>query len=218
MIKMLYVVSIVCLLGASLLFGLCGVQGMQGVPRDGRDPGIPVSERLHARQSLNGDNNAGSNPLLEQAQALALYLNPPKPPTPPPAAPPRATLPPAPRPAVTTPKFRLLSTSCHHSRPEQSLALVSEPGKGEHWIRKGDSLGHLVVEGIKDGTLIYRDGGQLREVTVTVKQTAELARVASTAAAATPSVKPDVTLVNALRTKAPGRRVPNAPRAGYEQE
>jgi hypothetical protein len=215
---MLYLASILCLTSGGLLFGLCGRQWMQGVPGDERDSWLSATERLRLRENVAGNDQAAASPLLRQAEALALYLNPPKPPAPPAAARPRVNPPPAPRPAATTPKFRLLSTSCHHSRPEQSLALVSEPGKGEHWVRKGDSLGHLVVEGIKDGTLIYRDGGQLQEVTVTTKQAAELARVASTAGAATPSVKPEVTLVNALRTKAPGRQVPNAPRARYEQE
>lgn len=157
------------------------------------------------------------SPLIAEATAFALYLDPPKPP-PPPQTQPRVSPPqPAPRPVVTIPKFRLLSTSCHVSRPEKSLALVSEPGQGERWVRKGDQLGHLVVESIRDGTLVYRDGAELREVSVIMRPTVELARAIPGAASSPRIAGPDMRLVNAAGTNEPERKAANDQTTTYER-
>jgi len=181
---MLHVVSILCLMSAGLLFGLCGMQWVQGVPADERDPWIPAAERLRLRQSLNDNNNASSSPLLEQAGVLARYLNPPKP-VPPrqetsrPTAgrPPVST--PVSRPPNPTPQFRILAISYYRSRPDQSLALVWDAQKGGYWIKKGDRLGHFVIERIEKQAVIYRDGDQLRQMAIALKPSVPLARLKS---------------------------------------
>ncbi len=181
MVKMLYVVSILCLMGASLLFGLCGVQWMQGAPPDERDPWVPVAERLRVRQDLNDNGKAASSPLLEEAEALARYLDPPKPPAPRkeaslPTVSPASVSAPVPRPPSPTPQFRILAISYYRSNPERSLAMVWDATKGGYWIKKGDRLGHFVVERIEKEAILYRDGDQLRQMAVAVKQPAQLAR------------------------------------------
>ena len=44
------------------------------------------------------------------------------------------------------------------------MALVSEPGSGTGWVKKGARLGHFVVDKVERGTLVYRDGDRLCEV------------------------------------------------------
>lgn len=95
------------------------------------------------------------SPLVQQAGAFALYLNPP------PAKTPRAatgrTTDTTRGPAVT-PKFKLLGTSYYKGQPELSLALIDEPGKGLHWFRQSSKLGHLLIEQVKDGIVVFKDG------------------------------------------------------------
>ncbi len=202
MVKMLYVVSILCLICASLLFGRCAVQWLQGVPADERAPGIPLSERLRMRQGLNGNTNAASTPLLEQAEALALYLDPPKPPprvstSQPTVSPATVSPPPVPRPPNPTPQFRLLAISYYRSSPDRSLAMVWDASKGGYWIKKGDRLGHFVVERIEKEAIYYRDGDQLRQMAVAVKQPVQLARPKSKESASIQKVAANQTLVSA---------------------
>ena len=61
-------------------------------------------------------------------------------------------------------KFDLIGTSYYASRPELSLAYINEPGKGLYWVRQGASVGHLLIEEVKDGSVIVKD----REKTVTL--------------------------------------------------
>lgn len=197
MVKMLYVVSILCVLCASLLFGHCGVQWMQGVPPDERDPWIPATERLRLRQSLNGQDKAASSPLLEQAEAFALHLNPPKPAPRQETSLPAVSPPPAPRPPSPTPQFRILAISYYRSSPDKSLAMVWDANKGGYWIKKGDRLGHFVIERIEKEAIIYRDGDQLRQMAVAVKQPVPLARPKSKESASLQKVAANGTLVSA---------------------
>jgi hypothetical protein len=104
------------------------------------------------------------------------------------------------------------------SRPEKSLALVSEPGQGERWVRKGDQLGRLVVESIRDGTLVYRDGAELREVSVIMTPTVELARAIPGAALSPQIAGPDMRLVNAAGTNEPERKAASDQPAKYERQ
>ena len=197
MMKMLYVVSILCLIGAGLLFGFCGVQWMQGVPPDERDPWIPATERLRQRQSLNGHDNAAPSPLLEQAEAFALHLNPPKPPPRAETSLPAVSPPPAPRPPSPTPQFRILAISYYRSSPDKSLAMVWDANKGGYWIKKGDRLGHFVIERIEKEAIIYRDGDQLRQMAVAIKQPVPLARLKSKESASIQEMAANQTLVSA---------------------
>jgi len=199
-VKMLYVFSILSLICAGLLLGLCSAQWLQGVPPNERDLGQPISERLRAVQSANG-TNAGSSPLLEQAQALALYLDPPKPlrkENPQPISSPLAgSAPPVVRPPTATPQFRLLAISYYRASPEKSLAMVWDATKGGYWVRKGDRLGHFVVERIEKEAVFYRDGDQLRQMAVAIKQPVQLAKPKSRESASIQKVAVHETVVSA---------------------
>jgi hypothetical protein len=102
------------------------------------------------------------------------------------------------------PQFRLLSTSYHRSCPEKSLALVAEPGKGGYWIAQGDRVGHLVVERIKDGRIVWRDGSRLQETAVAIKDTPSLAQVKSRMPVAVRSGGSEVRPVSASLSDARG--------------
>ncbi|MBN1975050.1 MAG: hypothetical protein JW787_15520, partial [Sedimentisphaerales bacterium] len=103
------------------------------------------------------------SPLVSQAGEFALFIDPPKPPAP---AEKIVESPKITPPIVSTPKplsarFKVLSTSCNRDRPEDSVALISEPGKGELWVKKGDFIGNFVLERIEPGVIIYRYGSQV---------------------------------------------------------
>jgi len=94
------------------------------------------------------------SPLVKQAGSFALYLNPPKPRSPRPTTSRGGTIK---RPPAATPKFTLVVTSYNKDRPDQSIAMIDEPGKGHSWVRNGDKVGHLFIEQIKDGVVVVKD-------------------------------------------------------------
>jgi hypothetical protein len=114
------------------------------------------------KSAVAADTGAIS-PLVQQAEKFAAYLNP---------LPPKREKPtparkksPAVKPSTPiTAKFDLLGTSYYHQRPELSLALINEPGAGLRWIRQSSKIGHLVVEQIKDGKVVIRDGTNTYEL------------------------------------------------------
>ena len=121
-----------------------------------------VIERFN--KTVGNKAKTGQNeisPLVQQAGAFALYLNPP------PAKTPRAvtgrTTDTTRGPAVT-PKFKVLGTSYYKGQPELSLALIDEPGKGLHWVRQSSKVGHLLIEQVKDGIVVFKDGKRTFEL------------------------------------------------------
>jgi hypothetical protein len=45
-----------------------------------------------------------------------------------------------------------------------SLALIDEPGKGLRWVRPSSKVGHLIIEQVKDGIVVVRDGQNSFEI------------------------------------------------------
>jgi hypothetical protein len=166
MIKTLRITTIVAAILAGLLLVFPIVFGVRS---DGKieellkSPG--VIERFKEAAGTKAREVEGDSPLIKQAVAFGLYLNG-GPPKPKPVAMPQ-TAPTLPRPSVpVSNKFKLISTSVYESHPEQSIALIDEPGKGPHWIRQSASVGHLVIEQIKDGVVVIRDGQNISELAV----------------------------------------------------
>ncbi|MHC4396436.1 MAG: hypothetical protein ACYS1A_12355 [Planctomycetota bacterium] len=128
-------------------------------------PGV-VDEFKKARgkKAIKGDSQI--SPLVKEAQSFALYLNPPPPkpkkkPTVAKKYKPKVNLKPT---APVSSQFKLIGTSLYASRPELSLALIDEPGKGFRWVRQSSSVGHLVIEEVKDGLVVIRDGKRTYEL------------------------------------------------------
>jgi len=135
-----------------------GSQNDKNIEEFLKSPGI-VEEFKKAGGEKVRRTDGQISPLVKQAKSFALYLDPPPKPKakakPTKKYKPKAT--PKPAGPVTT-KFKLIGTSFYASRPELSFALIDEPGKGFRWLRQSSSVGHLVVEEIKDGIVVIRDG------------------------------------------------------------
>ncbi|MFB0552679.1 MAG: hypothetical protein ACETWQ_05115 [Phycisphaerae bacterium] len=95
------------------------------------------------------------SPLVQQAGAFALYLNPPPAKTPRTATGRTAGITRGP---AAPPKFKVIGTSYYKDRPELSMALIDEPGKGLRWFRQSSEVGHFLIEQVKDGIVVFKDG------------------------------------------------------------
>ncbi len=183
MIKTLYATSVITLSSAGALLVFSVSQGRQAAgPQD--NPGPTVAERFFALHDPIGRKApATAIPLLREAEAFALYLNPPAPPARPiaPQATPRSRAD-APRaiypPPQAVPWFRLLATSYNRRHPEQSWALIAEPGRKDRWVTNGEPLGHFVLESVQEeGSIVYRAGSQSREMRIAVREGGAVARL-----------------------------------------
>ncbi len=116
-----------------------------------------------ATSSKTQNNEERASPLVQQAEAFALYLNPPKSSV---AAGPREKATGLLRPPVTTPKFKVFGTLYFQSNPEMSQALIDEPGRGRHWVRQSSTVGHLVIDQVKDGIVVVKSNDETYEVAV----------------------------------------------------
>jgi len=173
MIRILQTASVLALVSAGVVLVFCVVQLLQDAPEIEQNPGLSIVEQFRQKGSLGEKNNQKTaSPLVKQAEAFALYLNPPEPPKPKQA---RASISnskldiPAVKLPKTTPKFTLLATSYYRVKPAGSLALVSEPGGKPRWVKQGTHLGHFVIEKIERGTIVYREGDRLGEMAVDTK-------------------------------------------------
>ena len=77
---------------------------------------------------------------------------------------------------VVSAKFRLLSTSCNLTNPEKSLALVSEPGKGDHWLEKGEQVGNFILEKVETGIIFYKDGTRVFTMNVSAQEASQMSQ------------------------------------------
>jgi hypothetical protein len=114
---------------------------------------------LAGKKDTSGEEET---PLITQAKAFALRINPP----PPPAPVIKASAPEAPRPQATiTAKFKLIGTSYHIGDANDSWALIDEIGKGLHWVKQGSKIGYLTIEKVGDGAVLINDNGKTYELT-----------------------------------------------------
>lgn len=166
MIKTLRITSVIAVIAAILATAFFLFPAVFAVGNDEEmeqflhSPGAIKKFKLNM---TNGDKAKGSKsqipPLVKQAKAFALYLNPP--PKPKPRRTARKTAhkrTAATRPAKVSAKFKLIGTSYYASHPDLSLALIDEPGKGLRWVRQSGQVGHLVIEQVKDGLVVVKDG------------------------------------------------------------
>jgi hypothetical protein len=161
MIKTLRITSFLAAITALGFFVFIAARGMaanENVENLLKLPG--VAEQFQAGQKpASGE---AETPLMKQAKAFALRINPPPPPAPPRPAP---SAPSAPRPQATvSAKFKLIGTSYHFGDEAGSLALIDEVGKGLHWVKQGGKVGHLIIEKIGDGKVLINDNGKTYEL------------------------------------------------------
>ncbi|MEN6428057.1 MAG: hypothetical protein ABFE13_22110 [Phycisphaerales bacterium] len=207
MIKAAYTIGMAAITVAGLILTLC--------IRNGQQADSPAEQTLTAVERFRQSNNSDvpvdlrrESPLVQQAQAFALYLNPapaipslqrdrPLQTTDVPSGGPLAAG--GPRPSSTSLKFELHGISYYRANPNQSMALICEPGGDRRWVRQGDSLGHVVVERIDADCLVCRDGAQMETMALASDET--IARFAQESDGRDRSPKPRVSA--ALNTPAP---------------
>ncbi len=177
---LLYLFSILTLVCAGLVFILCADQWFQYAQNNIQDDGTSIIERFQSIGNIHKESDQENiSPLVSQLGEFALIIDPPKPPEPPEIkteTPQQKVTPPpvlAPKPSA---KFKLFATSCNRDRPEDSVALISEPGKGEHWAKAGDFIGNYVLEKIESGSIIYRYGSQTSEMNVELRPPVRIAQ------------------------------------------
>jgi len=206
MTKALRITSIIVAAVAVLLVALPAVfsSGMNEQTQSLLDsPGVLESLKKNAASAKTGT----VSPLVQQAQKFAAYLNPPPPPKPSRPAPTRDRKPSIRPNAPVSAKFELLGTSYYAIRPELSLALIDEPGKGLRWIRQSSEIGHLTVEEVKDGKVVIRDGTRTYEIEP--KQIPKRSLVKGESSYSTETPSSGILLTDAppiLPTAAPGSR------------
>jgi hypothetical protein len=168
MVKAIRIISIaIFAISAGLLFYAVAL----GVGKDSKiqefikRPG--AVEQFGADQGKTAPKDDQTSPLVKQAADLSKTLNPPPPPS---VAPVTRTSEPVPMAQVITPKFNLVGTSYYPGKTGTSFALIDEPGQGLYWVREGNSVGHLLIEKVNDGSVTMRDGSRTFELKVTVKE------------------------------------------------
>ena len=165
MIKTLRITSVVAAILAVIGFIFPVVFGVRNDER--------IEEFLNSPSVIEKFNMAMGNeaktserqspPLVQQAVAFALYLNPLEP-REGLAVPDTSGITPLSLPV--TPKFRLVATSYYPVQPELSLALIDEPGKGLYWVRQSSKVGHLVIEQVRESLVVVKGGKGTFELAV----------------------------------------------------
>jgi len=133
--------------------------GVEEIEQFLNSPGV-VERFKQAKGSKRVKGGDQISPLVSQALIFKEYLNPTRKPSVPKPVQTQVARTPAPiteAPVVFTTKFTLIGTSYYESRPDLSLAYIDEPGKGMHWVRQGATVSHLLIQEVKDGSVIVQD-------------------------------------------------------------
>ncbi len=158
MAKTLKITTITAAALAVVFLTLSVAFGLRDDPEIERFLNLPgIIEVYKADSAAETEKADQTSPLMKQAESFALRINPPRPKSPIV----KPVKPPTPRPTKVSAKFTLLGTVVYVVDPVRSLALIDEPGKGLHWVRQSDNIGHLKIEQINDGHILVRDGDQI---------------------------------------------------------
>ncbi len=172
MVRILQIIIVSALISTIAILTCCASQLLQGVPEIQWSPEPPIIERfMQTRVHGEISSQAATHPLIREADAFAMYLNPPelkKSSEATVSSSSRRTIS-AVRPVKLSPTFTLVATSYYRSKPQESMALVWEPGTGFHWIKQGTKLGHFIIDKIERGTVVYRNGSWRGEMVVNTK-------------------------------------------------
>jgi hypothetical protein len=169
MIKTLRITSVIAVILAGIFFFFSvvfGVRSDEGIEKVLSSPGV-IEQFKKTRGGLTKGNENRVSPLVQQAEAFALYLNPPQPQTVKPA--PGRKRPSTQPDMAVTPKFKVFATCRHEGHPELSQVLIDEPGKGRHWVRQSSMVGHLRIEQVKDGLVVVKSSEKTFELMVEQK-------------------------------------------------
>ncbi len=176
MIKTMQMTSLLAAVLAGGMFLLPAAFGARSNDELERMLKVPNAVEKYQKSKGRSASKGGDQtpPLVKEAKSFALYLNPPQKPRP--KARPRSTsakrepkpkaIPKTEPKAEVTAKFKLLGTAYYPSRPELSMALIDEPGKGLSWVSQGQELNHLLFKDIQNGVLTVQDSKGPRQISV----------------------------------------------------
>lgn len=230
MVKILRIASYVLTAAAAVallvlvVFGTRGNAEMQAfLEREG------VVERLKAQSQETPEQKDTVSPLVNQARAFALRIDPPPPPPPRREAPPRTETvrqpsrpeperaPSPPTPPRVTARYELLATAHYPDRPDQSLALLKPTTGSTKWHRQGERIGHLEIHEIRQGSVVlYQDGVRNTELFVPAPEQRHKPLLKADAAAATTAGRPSHVDTHDSAAPATATAVPSSPRRPTE--
>lgn len=194
MLKTLRITSLVALALAVcgvILIIVFGLMGDGDVKAYLERPGIT---KQFENKGTEGDKKTPESPLVAQAQAFALRIDPPPPPKPPVTQQPtgsrpeveavqreRVAPPKPPKPTFST-KFDLLATVLCQSDPTRSMVLLKLGTGKKEWYWQGESVGQHVIDEVRDGSAVFsQDGRNPEEKVVPAKpQTQSLLKADAT--------------------------------------
>ncbi|HOK67491.1 MAG TPA: hypothetical protein PK054_05785 [Anaerohalosphaeraceae bacterium] len=171
MLKALRIASMAAVISAVVVLAAVAILGFRG------DPDIEaflakegVVEQFRKKsQTVPAAKADAVSPLEQAAKAFALRIDPPPPPPPPkpiePPKPPEVKPPQLPKPPehkqpTLSAKFTLIATARYPEHPEKSMALLQNVQNEYKWYRQGEQVGHLVIQEIKDGSIVLYQGGK----------------------------------------------------------
>ena len=167
MIKTLRITSVIAAILAGVFFVFPVIYGVRSDERVDEYLELPsVREKFeNAVDSKAKTSESRESPLVMQAEAFALYLNPVKP-----------AVPKTPRKGIktpgiaskvnVTPKFPVYATIVCPENPNLSQALIDEPGTGRHWVRQSSMVGHLFIEQVEDGLVVVKSGQETYKIEI----------------------------------------------------
>ena len=131
-----------------------------------------VIEKLKGQDQTVPQKDDNASPLVTQAKAFALRIDPPPPPPPPKPPvgtkpevvktdPPITTTTTPPPPPPQTVRFDLVATARYAEQPERSYALLKPVAGPAKWYRQGEKLGHFDIFEIRDGSVVLYQNGKL---------------------------------------------------------
>lgn len=176
MLKTLRITSLIALIAAVCGVGAIGVVGLRGDSEIQAFLDTPgVVDTAKGDKPDNIDPKEVESPLVVQSRLFALRIDPPPPPPPPKPPveqrpeptevvkrePPKPQPPVIPRPpAQVNAKFTLLATVLCEANPVRSMALLQQTGGKQEWFRQGESVGHLDVQEVRNGSVVFSQAGR----------------------------------------------------------
>ena len=176
MIKTLKITGLIAVLAA---LGCVAMLAMFGLREDPNIQKLLASESVvdmfRKKKTKASSKNEQIAPLVKQAKALALRINPPPKPKSVAKKTAKKTVPaakkrPTPKTATVSTKVKLVATCKYEDQPEKSMALLNLPAKGLKWYRQGQEINHLVIQRINDRNIVlYKDGAENSIATMPVE-------------------------------------------------
>ena len=156
MINTLKITSIVAGCLAILFFAMSAFLGLK--PDEQKATIVAEAEKFGQEKLKAEAANTGNredSPLVKQAQALALKLNPPKP---------VETVSIENLRPVAVARFKLIGTAYYPENIGKSIALLDVPGKGQRWVKINESIEGAQILKIFDGKIVYKEGDKTTEM------------------------------------------------------